>query len=106
MSATSVAGSQTTAGMVDSATASSARFSAPEGLALDANRTLYIADTGNHAIRKFVLSTGAVTTVLGDGTISSSATVLDSDGELATPHASTTLLGSHTITTLASVVVY
>ena len=86
VSATSVAGSQTTAGMVDSATASSARFSAPEGLTLDAaNRTLYIADTGNHAIRKFVLSTGAVTTVLGDGTISSSATVLDSDGELATP---------------------
>lgn len=85
-SSTSVAGSQLTAGMVDSPTASSARFSAPEGLTLDAtNRVLYIADTGNHAIRKLVLSTGVVTTVLGDGTISSSATVLDSDGELSTP---------------------
>ena len=82
----SVAGSQLTAGMVDSSTASSARFSSPEGLTLDAtNRILYIADTGNHAIRKLVLSTGVVTTVLGDGTISSSATALDSDGELATP---------------------
>ena len=80
------AGSQSTPGFVDHSTASSARFSSPEGLALDStNSKLYIADTGNHAVRVVDLSTGAVATVLGDGTISSSGTTLNSDGVLATP---------------------
>ena len=80
------AGSQGTSGLVDNVTPSSARFNAPEGLALDgANRILYVADTGNHAVRAIDLSTGAVTTVLGDGTISASGAVLDSDGILSTP---------------------
>ena len=46
---------------------SSARFSAPSGLAIDAAGVLYIADTGNNAIRR-VTPDGRVTTIAGDGT--------------------------------------
>lgn len=45
----------------------SARFSAPRGVELDGLGNLYIADAGNHRIRKIVLSTGAVSTVVGNG---------------------------------------
>ena len=65
-----------TAGFADG-TAATARFDAPTGLYLDtAARKLYIADTGNHAIRVLDLATQTVTTVvntshtlgfLGDG---------------------------------------
>jgi cysteine-rich repeat protein len=45
--------------------AATARFRAPTGLMLDeAARRLYIADTGNHAIRALDLPTGTVTTVV------------------------------------------
>jgi len=43
-----------------------ARFRAPKGIATDGS-FLYVADTGNHAIRKIELGTGIVTTVAGDG---------------------------------------
>jgi sugar lactone lactonase YvrE len=41
-----------------------ARFRHPSGLALDAERTLYVADNGNHTIRK-VTATGLVSTLAG-----------------------------------------
>ena len=45
-----------------------AQFRAPQGMALDAaHGWLYIADTGNHLIRRLDLATGAVTTVAGTG---------------------------------------
>ncbi|MCC4594078.1 NHL repeat-containing protein [Xanthomonas campestris pv. phormiicola] len=47
--------------------ASAARFATPSGIAVDAAGTLYIADTGNHAIRK-LSAQGVVTTLAGDGT--------------------------------------
>jgi DNA-binding beta-propeller fold protein YncE len=46
----------------------SARFTHPQGMALDeAGTNLYVADTGNHALRAIDLTTGAVTTVAGTG---------------------------------------
>ncbi len=41
-----------------------ARFRLPEGLAFDGSGNLYVADTGNHTIRK-IAPDGTVTTVLG-----------------------------------------
>lgn len=43
-----------------------ARFLSPQGLAADAH-ALYIADTGNHAVRRLDLCDGTVTTVAGTG---------------------------------------
>ena len=46
--------------------ADAAQFSSPEGLSLDApGETLYVADTGNHAIRAIDLVTGTVVTLAG-----------------------------------------
>lgn len=43
-----------------------AAFHTPSGLALDRKGNLYVADTGNHAIRK-VAADGSVTTLAGNG---------------------------------------
>jgi trimeric autotransporter adhesin len=45
----------------------SASVRAPRNVALDSSRNLYIADTGNHAIRKIEARTGIITTVAGRG---------------------------------------
>jgi hypothetical protein len=47
--------------------ATSARLASPLGLALDATNHLYIADSGNHRIRRLDLETGLITTVAGTG---------------------------------------
>jgi sugar lactone lactonase YvrE len=46
--------------------ASTARFRTPSSLAIDATGTLYVADTGNNAIRR-ITPDGYVTTIAGDG---------------------------------------
>ncbi|EKE87600.1 thioredoxin-like domain-containing protein [Idiomarina xiamenensis] len=46
--------------------ASAASFNSPQGLAF-AEQTLYVADTGNHALRAIDLSSWQVTTVAGTG---------------------------------------
>ena len=51
---------------------SSARFSSPAGLALNASGELIVADSYNYAIRKVTLA-GVVATVAGRGTVSGSA---------------------------------
>jgi hypothetical protein len=43
-----------------------AEFDMPSGVAIDAGGTIYVADTGNHAIRR-VAPDGTVTTIAGDG---------------------------------------
>ena len=52
-------------GLVDGP-AAEARFQRPQGLALD-GRILYVADTGNHALRAVDLETWDVTTLAGNG---------------------------------------
>ena len=44
----------------------SARFDTPSGIALDAGGVLYVADTGNHAVRR-ITRDGVVETLAGDG---------------------------------------
>jgi len=46
---------------------SAARFWAPAGMAVDGAGNLYVAERGNHTIRKIVLATGQVTTLAGRG---------------------------------------
>jgi sugar lactone lactonase YvrE len=43
-----------------------ARFNTPSGIAVDAAGTVYVADTGNHAIRH-IAPDGTVTTIAGNG---------------------------------------
>ena len=52
-------------GFADGA-AAEASFRSPQGLAADRD-TIYVADTGNHAIRRIALADGRVTTLAGNG---------------------------------------
>ena len=61
---TTLAGSAGQAGSVDGA-GSAARFSHPEGVAVDGEGNVFVADTQNCTIRK-VTSSGVVTTLAGD----------------------------------------
>lgn len=61
---TTFAGDTSTSGFIDG-NLTDARFSTPTGLAIATDGTIYIADRGNHAIRK--ISNGMVTTLAGNG---------------------------------------
>lgn len=63
---TTLAGSAANTGFADGAGAA-ARFAGPSGVAVDAVGTVYVADTGNHAIR-IVSPLGVVTTLAGTST--------------------------------------
>jgi sugar lactone lactonase YvrE len=66
---TTVAGTGTGGYSGDGGPANKAELSIPFGVAFYApTRTLWIADTGNAAIRRVDLKTGIITTFLGDGT--------------------------------------
>jgi len=56
-----------------------AQFNSPTGIAVDRSGNVYVADWGNHRIRK-VSSAGIVTTLAGDGKLSFA------DGEASTAH--------------------
>jgi len=59
-----VAGTAGVSGSADGSGAA-ARFTGPQGLALDGAGNLYVADAGNHTIRRIALAGGVVTTVAG-----------------------------------------
>ncbi|OFW28432.1 MAG: hypothetical protein A3G76_04800, partial [Acidobacteria bacterium RIFCSPLOWO2_12_FULL_65_11] len=61
--ATTFAGLAGSPGSTDE-TGSLARFSSPRGVTVDSTGTVYVADTGNHTIRK-ITAAGVVTTVAG-----------------------------------------
>ncbi|MGD0681221.1 MAG: Ig-like domain repeat protein [Terracidiphilus sp.] len=65
----------------DSGPAADATLSSPSGVALDGAGNLYIADTGNNAVRMISAATGNITTVAGNGT---PGYRLADDGGLAT----------------------
>lgn len=61
-------------------TVSAARYSAPQGIALDAAGNIYVADTGHHIISKINVAGNSVTTLAGT---SGSAGVTDGTGTAA-----------------------
>jgi thiol-disulfide isomerase/thioredoxin/sugar lactone lactonase YvrE/outer membrane lipoprotein-sorting protein len=63
---TTVAGTGTPGSIGDGGPAASAQLALPNGLALDAAGNLYIADTGNHRVRK-VAPDGIILLVAGNG---------------------------------------
>ena len=52
----------------DQGQATAAELAEPYGIAVDASRHLFIADSGNSAIREVNLTSGVITTVAGNGT--------------------------------------
>ena len=75
---TTVAGDGT-AGYSDNALGALARFSTPNGVSIVPGNPdlLYIADNGNHRIRKITLSTTAVSSIAGDGSVPPASTYAD-----------------------------
>src|ERR1017187_1366782 len=65
---TTVAGSNPCCFSGDNGPATSAQFGCPQGVAVDSAGNLYIADSANARVRK--VSSGVITTVAGNGTIS------------------------------------
>lgn len=64
---TTVAGNGSPGSTGDGGPATSARLKAPEDVFVTTGGDLYIADTGNHEIRKVAAATGVITTVAGNG---------------------------------------
>ena len=65
------------------ATGTSARFKYPEDVAVDGSGNVYVADKGNHSIRK-ITSSGVVTTLAGTG-ISGSTNATGTDASFNNP---------------------
>ena len=81
---TTIAGTAGLSGAVDAA-GSAARFHGPQGLALDVSGNLFVADANNNAIRKIVIASGAVTTVVGQAGTAGSADGASSQAQFHYP---------------------
>jgi sugar lactone lactonase YvrE len=62
-----VAGTGTSGSSGDGGLAVNATLRQPKGVCLDSQGNLYIADTGNHRVRRVAAATGIITTVAGTG---------------------------------------
>lgn len=85
---TTISGQAETPGSTD-APWLAARFNNPNGITIYGN-TLYIADTGNHSIRKMVLDSGEVTTLAGLSGTSGSVDGTGEDARFKYPYGITT----------------
>ena len=65
---TTVAGTGVADYSGDGGPATSASLNRPQRIAVDSVGNLYVADTGNNAVRRIDAGTGVITTVVGDGT--------------------------------------
>jgi sugar lactone lactonase YvrE len=63
-----------------------AEFSGPSGLAFDSVGSLYVADTGNHTIRRIDVATGAVATLVGSAGNSGSVDGIGTAARLGAPN--------------------
>ena len=68
---TTVIGTGSNAYSGDGGPGTSARVSVPRDVVADVYGNLYIADFGNDVIRKYVIATGIITTIAGNGTAGS-----------------------------------
>src|SRR5215471_15340290 len=75
---TTLAGVAGSSGNVDTASGTP-KFNLPRGVAVDGNGNVYVADTGNNAIRK-ITSAGVVSTLIANNTVVSGATLSDPEG--------------------------
>ena len=68
-------------------TGTAAQFDGPQGMVLgDDEKFLYIADTGNHRIRKLVIASGEVTTLAGSTSGSGSASSTLANAQFDSPN--------------------
>jgi len=81
---TTLAGSAGQHGSADG-TGSAARFNSPDGVTVDPAGYLYVADSGNHTIRK-VTPTGSVSTLAGSAGQPGSADGIGAAARLFEPH--------------------
>ena len=77
-----VAGQVGTNGSTDGA-ALSATFNSPQGVAVDTAGNVYVADTGNHTIRK--ITAGVVSTLAGQAGVSGTNNGTGASAQLNTP---------------------
>jgi sugar lactone lactonase YvrE len=81
---TTIAGNGNPSYTGDGGPAASATLNDPGDVALDGAGNLYIADSGNNAIRKIDAATGVMTTIAGNGTVCGASSDAVGDGCPAT----------------------
>jgi hypothetical protein len=85
---TTLAGLPETAGYTNG-TGDAARFNCPAGMAMDGAGNLFVADYGNHMIRKVVVATGEVSTLAGTARNLGHADGTGADAQFSGPYGMT-----------------